>query len=148
MAEQTRERSHVLVVVPDDGDEVLGRSSSKETEISLRDLATVDVAMPVQTEQLGFSGPQPRVRHPMAEDAAHDRQKIEVARVRRCRATGQAISGDKQRPVEPPTVVRHQPGVRGDRRGEGRQECALFSVFGEQQLDLPEPVLFPPAQGR
>ena len=51
VGEQPTERSHVLVVVPDDGGERLRRTAAEEAEVTARDLPAIDVVEALDPER-------------------------------------------------------------------------------------------------
>ena len=100
MSEEPGERPDVLVVVAGDLGERLRRPAAQELVIATGDLPALDVADPMQAEELGLRGPQARVGHPVAEQAPDDRQQVEVAGMDRRRPTGQPKPRRQERPVE------------------------------------------------
>lgn len=52
----------------------------------------------------------------------------------------------EQGPVEPPSVVAHEPAVPRDPRGQLGEERRLVGVVREQELDLAEQAALPPAE--
>ena len=85
--QQARERADVLVVVPHDLDERLGRAATQESEIPAGDLPALDVAVPLQPQQPGLGRPQAGVVEPVSEEPSDDRQQVEMAGMdRRARA--------------------------------------------------------------
>ena len=146
MGEKSRERANVLVVVPDDLDEVRSGATPQEPEVAARDLPALDIADPAQAEQFRLRGAETGIRHAMPEEPPDDRQEIEVARMYRWRMPGKPIPGNQQGPVEATAVVRHEPGIRRDRRLQGQEQRAFLAVVGEEELHLPKVIRFPPAE--
>ena len=146
MGQQSGERSDVLVVVADDIDKAAGGTPTQEVEVATGDLPALDIADPLQPEQLGLGGPQPCVRHPMTEDPPDDREEVEVTIVDRCGSPGEPVACDEEGPIEGAAVVRHDPGIRRDRGLERGQERAFLAVVRKEELDLPEAIGFPPPE--
>jgi hypothetical protein len=146
MTDEVRQRAHILVVVAHDLDERVGGSAAQEVEVPPRDLPALHVTDPVEPEQLGFRRAKARVRHPVPEQPADEREQVEVAGMLRRRPACHAVARDEQRPVEAAAVVGHKPGVRGDPLRDEREQGRLLRVVGQEQLDLPETIALPPAQ--
>ena len=91
--EESGQRSDVLVVVTDDLDQLVRHPAPQEPQVASGDLRAVDVADPVEPEELCLGGPQPGVVHPVPEQSPDDRQQVEVAGVRRSGPTGEPDSG-------------------------------------------------------
>ena len=81
--DEPRQRAHVLVVVPNDVRERPGLAEAQVVEVARRDLPARDVRVASDAEQLRLDGGEARIGHPVPEDAAHDRQQVQVARVER-----------------------------------------------------------------
>ena len=147
VGEEPGERPDILVVVPRDLGQRHGRAPAQELVVAAGDLPALDVADTVEPEQGGLRGPQPSIGHPVTEQAADDGQQVEVAGMDRGRAAREPEPRREQRPVEPAAVVGDEPGGRRDRRLDRAQERSLLTVVGEQELDLPVPVVaLPPAK--
>ena len=109
---QPAERADVLVVVADDLGQLGGRRPARKREVAAGDLPAVDVADPLHPEELGLGGPQPGIGHPVPEEAADDRQQVEVTGMPRRGPAGHPEARRQQRPVEPTPVVGDEPGSR------------------------------------
>jgi hypothetical protein len=144
--EQSRQRADVLIVVAHDVDERPRLAPAEVVEVAAGNLPAGDIRAPSQPEQLRLDRPEARVRHAVAEDPAHDRQQIEMARVPGRIRAGHPIPRHEEWPVEAPPVVRHQPASRRDPGGQLGEECRFVGVIREQELDLPESAALPPAQ--
>src|SRR5204863_3780377 len=94
-AQETGQRPDILTVVANDIDQRPGLAAPQEIEIEPRDLPAVDVLVADRSEELGLDRSQPRVGHPMAKDAAHERQQVEMAGERRRRQAGHPITRDE-----------------------------------------------------
>ena len=70
--------------------ERFGRAATKELEVPARDLPALDVVRPADPEELLLGSLEPSVRHAVTEDAAHDREEVEVSGVGRRGAPGNA----------------------------------------------------------
>jgi hypothetical protein len=57
-----------------------------------------------------------------------------------------SVASHEQRPVEAAAVVRHEPAVARNPRGELGQERRLVGVIRQQQLGLPEQAALPPPE--
>ncbi len=144
--EEASKRAHVLVVVAHDVDERPGLAPAEVIEVAAGDLPARDVGAPSKPEQLRLDRRQPRVGHTVAEDPANEGQQVQMARVQRRVGARHSVPRHKKRPVEAPTVVRHEPAADRDPRRELGEESRLVGVIGQQQLDLPEAAALPPAE--
>ncbi len=102
----------------------------------------------VTPEQLGLDALEARIRDPVTEHAANERQQVEVAGVGRWRPPGQAEASLDQRPVEPAPVVAHEPGIGRDPGLDLGEDGGLLGVIGQHQLHLVECDRPPIAQAR
>jgi hypothetical protein len=124
----------------------VGRTTAQEPEIACRDLPAVDVVVAGAPEQGLLHGAQAGVRHPVAEQAPHDRQQVQVAVMQRCRSPDHPKARHEQRPVESATVVGDQPRVGRDMAGEFVEDRRLVRVVGQQELHLAEGRTVPPPE--
>ena len=146
LGEEASQRPHVLVVVADDVDEGLWRRAAQDVEVARRDLPTLDVTDPANPEQHRLDRPKAGVRQPVSEYATDERQEVEVAGGWWGRSTDHPIARDEERPVEAAPVVRHEPRVGRDERGEQVEQRRLVGMVREQKLDLAEVIVFPPPE--
>lgn len=81
----------------------------------------------------------------MLPELPSDGQQVQVSGEDRRRLVLQTVAGSDERPVERAAVVRHEPRLRRELPGQGREKRRFVGMVGQHELPDAELVLLPAA---